>query len=73
MQIQATKTTEDVRRCVAARAALVERGADVSEIFHFESGSQMPGPDPERSNYESFLSFNDPDGNSGLVQEVRRT
>lgn len=23
---------------------LVERGTDVSEIFHFESGSQVPGP-----------------------------
>ncbi|MGI8691056.1 MAG: VOC family protein [Thermomicrobiales bacterium] len=57
----------------AARAALVERGADVSELFHFEAGGQAPGPDPQRSNYNSFLSFNDPDGNGWLVQEVRRT
>jgi len=57
----------------AARAELVERGADVSEIYHFASGSQAPGPDPQRSNYGSFLSFNDPDGNGWLVQEVRRT
>jgi catechol 2,3-dioxygenase-like lactoylglutathione lyase family enzyme len=56
----------------AARAELVERGTDVSEIFHFESGRQMPGPDPQRSSYNSFLSFDDPDGNSWLVQEVRR-
>jgi predicted enzyme related to lactoylglutathione lyase len=53
-----------------ARAALVERGTGVSEIFHFESGTQVPGPDPQRSDYGSFLSFNDPDGNSWLVQEV---
>jgi hypothetical protein len=55
----------------AARAELVERGVDVSEIFHFESGGQTPGPDPQRSDYGSFLSFSDPDGNSWLVQEVK--
>jgi catechol 2,3-dioxygenase-like lactoylglutathione lyase family enzyme len=56
----------------AARAELVARGVDVSEIFHFGAGGQEPGPDPERSNYNSFLSFNDPDGNGWLVQEVKR-
>jgi predicted enzyme related to lactoylglutathione lyase len=56
----------------AARAELVERGMDVGEIFHFESGTQASGPDPQRSDYGSFLSFGDPDGNSWLVQEVRR-
>jgi predicted enzyme related to lactoylglutathione lyase len=55
----------------AARAALVERGAEVSEIFHFDSGSQVPGPDSQRRDYSSFLSFSDPDGNGWLVQEVR--
>ncbi len=57
----------------AARAELVGRGTDVSEIFHFGSGGQAPGPDPQRGDYNSFLSFSDPDGNSWLVQEVRRT
>jgi catechol 2,3-dioxygenase-like lactoylglutathione lyase family enzyme len=56
----------------SARAELVERGMDVSEIFHFEVGGQTPGPDPQRSDYGSFLSFNDPDGTGWLVQEVRR-
>jgi catechol 2,3-dioxygenase-like lactoylglutathione lyase family enzyme len=56
----------------AARAELVERGTDASEIFHFESGRQVTGPDPQRSDYGSFLSFRDPDGNGWLVQEVRR-
>jgi len=55
-----------------ARAELVERGMDVSEIFHFESGTQASGPDPQRSDHGSFLSFGDPDGNSWLVQEVGR-
>jgi hypothetical protein len=57
----------------AARAELVERGTDVSEVFHFESGGQVPGPDPRRSDYGLFLSFGDPDGNNWMVQEVRRT
>jgi len=55
----------------AARAELVGRGADPSEIFHYQSGRQEPGPHPERSDYNSFFSFNDPDGNSWLVQEVK--
>ena len=57
----------------AARAQLVERGVDVSEVFHFESGKRVPGPDPQRRDYGSFLSFSDPDGNSWVVQEVRRS
>lgn len=55
----------------AARAELAERGADLSDVFHFEAGGQMPGHDPERRDYGSFLSFSDPDGNSWLIQEVR--
>jgi predicted enzyme related to lactoylglutathione lyase len=54
----------------AARAELVARGVEVSEIFHFESGQRMPGPDPQRSDYGSFLTFSDPDGNGWMVQEV---
>jgi catechol 2,3-dioxygenase-like lactoylglutathione lyase family enzyme len=60
-----------VRDIDAARAELVGRGAEVSEIFHYEEGTQRPGPDPEHQDYNSFLSFNDPDGNGWLVQEVR--
>jgi predicted enzyme related to lactoylglutathione lyase len=56
----------------AARAELVERGADPSEVFHFEAGGQVTGPDPERSDHGSFLSFRDPDGNGWMVQEVGR-
>ncbi len=57
----------------AARGELVERGADVSEIFHFDAGSRRSGPDPARSDYGSFMSFADPDGNAWMVQEVRRS
>lgn len=57
----------------AARAQLVERGVDASEMFHFAAGGQVSGPDPDRKSYESFLSFHDPDGTTWLVQEVKRT
>jgi len=55
----------------AAHAELLGRGAAPSEIFHYESGRQEAGPHPERSDYNSFFSFSDPDGNSFLVQEVK--
>jgi catechol 2,3-dioxygenase-like lactoylglutathione lyase family enzyme len=53
-----------------AHSELVGRGVPASEIFHFEAGGQLPGPDPDRRDYNSFLSFHDPDGNGWLVQEV---
>jgi catechol 2,3-dioxygenase-like lactoylglutathione lyase family enzyme len=56
----------------AARGELLGRGVAVSEPYHFGEKGQMPGPDPERRDYNSFLSFNDPDGNGWLVQEVKR-
>jgi len=55
---------------VAARADLVKRGVGVSEIRHLESGSWVPGPHPQRGNYESFAEFADPDGNVWVLQEV---
>lgn len=56
----------------AACSELAERGVEVSEVFHFGEGGQQPGPDPERRDYNSFVSFGDPDGNGWLVQEVKR-
>ena len=56
----------------AARAELVERGVEASEIFHFEQGRQLSGPDPQRGDYNSFVSFADPDGNTWLVQERKK-
>lgn len=55
----------------AARAELLGRGMDVGDVFHFGEGGQLPGPDPQRGKYNSFLSFSDPDGNDWLVQEVK--
>ena len=54
----------------AARAELIERGVDASEPFHFGPAGQIPGPHPERSNYNSFLTFRDPDAHTWMVQEV---
>jgi len=55
----------------AARAELVDRGVDVSEVRHFESGTWVPGPDPEHRDYGSFADFSDPDGNTWVLQERR--
>jgi catechol 2,3-dioxygenase-like lactoylglutathione lyase family enzyme len=62
----------------AARAELVARGVDVSEVFHDAGGvfhhagteGRVPGPAPDRSSYGSWVSFSDPDGNGWLIQEV---
>jgi catechol 2,3-dioxygenase-like lactoylglutathione lyase family enzyme len=63
---------------VAAHDELAGLGADVSEIFHDETGifhhagteDRVSGPSPSRGDYGSFLSFEDPDGNGWIVQEV---
>ena len=64
----------------AARAELVTRGVEVSEVFHegtpgarfHQDGAdgRASGPAPEHASYGSFVSFTDPDGNSWLVQEI---
>jgi catechol 2,3-dioxygenase-like lactoylglutathione lyase family enzyme len=53
----------------AARAELVGRGVDVSEIRHFASGEWRPGWDPEHTDYGSLADFKDPDGNTWVLQE----
>lgn len=58
---------------VAARAELVERGVEVGEVRHIESGEWVKGPDPERRDYGSFADFSDPDGNTWVLQEVGRS
>jgi catechol 2,3-dioxygenase-like lactoylglutathione lyase family enzyme len=66
----------------AARNALINRGVEVSDVFHAggkHAGTDEPyisgrarvnGPDPEHGSYGSFASFRDPDGNGWLFQEV---
>ena len=62
----------------AARAELIARGADVSEVFHFAgplrvsgTNGRVAGPHPERQSYQSWASFSDPDGNTWLLQEIK--
>jgi catechol 2,3-dioxygenase-like lactoylglutathione lyase family enzyme len=57
----------------AAHGELVGRGIDASDVWHgppFPVEARQPGVDPGRTSYGSFCSFNDPDGNLWLVQEV---
>ena len=62
----------------AARDDLLSRGVNVSEVFHYAAGPfnnavekpRVAGRDPEGRSYFSFASFEDPDGNRWLVQEI---
>jgi catechol 2,3-dioxygenase-like lactoylglutathione lyase family enzyme len=57
----------------AAHDELLGRGINVSEVWHgapFPLDARLSGPDPAHTSYGSFCSFNDPDGNAWLVQEV---
>jgi catechol 2,3-dioxygenase-like lactoylglutathione lyase family enzyme len=67
----------------AARDELRDRSVEISEVFHDASGvyagkddpylfgrSRVTGPDPKHTSYRSFVSFNDPDGNGWLLQEI---
>jgi len=66
----------------AACARLLGLGVKVSEVFHNEgvyTGPDEPylfgrmrvsGPDSEHRSYRSFASFQDPDGNGWLFQEL---
>jgi catechol 2,3-dioxygenase-like lactoylglutathione lyase family enzyme len=63
-----------------ARTELMERGAKVSDVFHAGSpGAQLQpddtsgrvsGRDPDHASYNTFATFEDPDGNGWLLQEV---
>ena len=48
---------------------LIKHGADVSEVFHL-AGGRVPGRDPQGRASQTYASFNDPDGNEWLLQEI---
>jgi catechol 2,3-dioxygenase-like lactoylglutathione lyase family enzyme len=50
----------------AARAELVERGVEVSEVQHFDGPDRVDG---RGGDWNSFVFFSDPDGNGWAVQE----
>jgi catechol 2,3-dioxygenase-like lactoylglutathione lyase family enzyme len=67
----------------AARKELLGHGIKISEVFHGASGVyagtdepylfgriRVSGPDPGYASYRSFASFQDPDGNGWLFQEL---
>ena len=65
----------------AARADLIARGVEVSEVFHDAGGSlgggliaaseaRAAGHDPEGRSYASCAIFHDPDGNTWMLQEI---
>ena len=67
----------------AARKKLLDRGVEISEVFHDAAGVyagtdepylfgrvRVSGPDAEHRSYRSFASFRDPDGNGWLFQEI---
>lgn len=62
----------------SARAELIARGAKVSDVFHYAGfpfndsvhNARISGRDPENRTYFTFASFEDPDGNGWLLQEV---
>ena len=60
---------------VASRSELTDRGVDVSEIRHKDTGTgewrgaYLPGLDQDRADYASFADFRDPDGNTWVLQE----
>ena len=62
----------------AARKDLIARGINVSEVFHYAGGPfnnavenpRVSGRDPQGRSYFSFASFEDPDGNRWLLQEI---
>jgi hypothetical protein len=63
-----------------ARDQLVARGVAVSKVFHagtpgaqFQrdgAAGRISGPAPDHASYASFATFNDPDGNGWLLQEI---
>ena len=63
----------------AAREDLISRGVEVSEVFHYAGGPfndtgenpRVGGRDPEGRTYFTFASFEDPDGNGWLLQEIK--
>jgi catechol 2,3-dioxygenase-like lactoylglutathione lyase family enzyme len=67
----------------AAREELLGLGVEISEAFHGDRGvydgpdkpylfgrRRIGGPDADRTSYRSYASFQDPDGNGWLLQEV---
>ncbi|HEX3929532.1 MAG TPA: VOC family protein [Nocardioides sp.] len=64
----ATLVVDDIE---AAHAFLEERDVANGGPQHFVDGVPTPGAEPDRADYGSFVFFDDPDGNSWAIQEVK--
>jgi catechol 2,3-dioxygenase-like lactoylglutathione lyase family enzyme len=61
-----------------ARSELSRSGVDVSPIWHDQDGvfhwangaNRIDGPNEDRDSYSSYASFDDPDGNEWVIQQV---
>jgi catechol 2,3-dioxygenase-like lactoylglutathione lyase family enzyme len=61
-----------VEDIVAAHAELEKQGIKNSGPVHFVDGQMTPGAEPNRADYGTFIYFDDPDGNSWAIQEIKR-
>ena len=63
-------SVQGIQLCVgdieAARVELVGRGLDVTPVRHIENGVWLDG---KGGPWNSFMFFNDPDGNGWTIQE----
>jgi catechol 2,3-dioxygenase-like lactoylglutathione lyase family enzyme len=60
---------EDIEK---AHAFLEEQGVANTGPQHFKDGVPTPGVDPDRADYGTFIYFDDPDGNTWAVQEIKK-
>jgi catechol 2,3-dioxygenase-like lactoylglutathione lyase family enzyme len=54
----------------AALDKMAAAGIKVNEVYHNGPNGKASGLDPERHSYRSLASFQDPDGNRWILQEV---
>ena len=59
-----------VRDVRAARAKLVERGAEIGELQVFDGGAYRPAEEGEGLDNVGCVFFSDPDGNRWCVQQI---
>ena len=61
-----------------ARSQLLERGAEVSDLWHDADGifhwagsdNRVAGAHPDADSYGTYASFSDPDGNGWVLQQI---
>jgi hypothetical protein len=49
----------------------IDTAREASGVATVPMGFEVTTPDPQRRSYLSWASFTDPDGNRGLLQEIK--